>query len=426
MWKDTLPGFLKRNLRLLLGSLMVFLLVEALLLLGYLAGGEPTLQGLALQAPENIGLALVVGLLTMLAFGFWTVQSTPRYPQMPLEYHQEAIEREITSDWGNAIAYLRLAVSRSEECGNTLLEAYKLGFRQGRKPDTMQHILLGMHAKACDLARAVADLSQRGHPEVAFALWRSIFELQVNMQFIAQEGNNDRAERFQDWAVAANLRLHHPAAQELKTLETKYPKPGWDLRRDIGWTRHKNPMGIPARARELGYPTQRAENKVPLLGIYEDSNAYAHNDAFAIFSDLGSNRAFDRGPSPAGLDMPLCLTAISLSVITDTLVMNQSHIDPTELEPYAYSLYVARNEVELEVSMVPDQLLSRYKGVDKSIELSTEDGRRWIVIPARRDKTVKEIKSQQRQKLLSFIKWTLLVVNATILLYLIGQRLGLW
>lgn len=425
MWKDTLPGFLKRNVRLILGSLSVFILVEALLLLGYLTNGEPTLQGLALQASENIGLALVLGAITMLLFGFWTVQSNPRYPQTPLEHHQEAVEREIASEWGNAIAYLRLAVSRSEECGNTLLEAYRTGLQQSHEPELMQTILLGMHAKACDLARVVADLSQRGHSEAAFVLWRSIFELQINMQFIAQEGNNDRAERFQDWSIATHLRLHDATSDELKALRLKYAKP-WQLDKDMGWTRANSPMGIPTRAKEIGYPTERDGKKVPVLELYADSNAYVHNDATGIFIDLGSNRAFDRGPSLAGHDMPLCLTAYSLSTITETLVVNQNHVELTELAEYVDSVYIARNAVELEVAMVPDRLLSQYKGIDKSIDLPAGDGKRLVVIPARRDRTVKEIKSQRRKKLLSLLKWTLLVVNATLLLYLIGQRLGLW
>ena len=425
MWKDTLPGFLKRNLRLLLGSLMVFLWAEALLLLGYLATGEPTLQGLALQASENMGLALAVGLLTTLVFGLWTVQSTPRYPQTPLEHHQEAVEREIESEWGNAIAYLRLAVSRSEECGNTLLEAYRTGFQQSRKPELMQTILLGMHAKACDLARAVADLSQRGHSEAAFVLWRSIFELQINMQFIAQEGNNDRAERFQDWSIATHLRLHDATSDELKALKLKYAKP-WQLDKDMGWTRATNPMSIPTRAKEVGYPTERDGRKVPVLELYADSNAYVHNDATGIFIDLGSNRAFDRGPSPAGHDMPLCLTAHSLSTITETLVVNQNHVELTELAEYVDSVYIARNDVELEVAMVPELLLSKYKGVDKSIDLPAGEGKRLVAIPARRDRTVKEIKRQRRQNLLSRLKWTLLVASVTLLIYRIGQGLGLW
>ena len=83
-------------------------------------------------------------------------------------------------------------------------------------------------------------------------------------------------------------------------------------------------MGIPARAAVVGYPTKLPGSQTPVLDIYEESNAYVHNDATAIFHDLGTNKPFEKGPSASGLDMPLCLTARSVSVVCEALAYAQS------------------------------------------------------------------------------------------------------
>ena len=335
-------------------------------------------------------LCFLISALVAISFGIWTARSTPKYPQTPLEYHQELVERAIVEEWGKAIHWLRETIATAEECSESVIEIHRQGFMNGKSPEFRQTFLVAMHCKVCDLARAVADLCQRGHAEAAFMIWRSIFEIEVNMAFIAQEGTNDRAERFQDWAAAAFLGAQDPNNPELAKLKKKYQ--GWQLDRDIGWTRKNNPMGIPARAKAVGYSTSTGSKEISGLSMYSQTNAYVHSDALAILNDLSNSQPFDKGPSASGLDMPLCLTARSLSVTTDTLVSNVNEAKKTKPKTYESYTYWRHTQVLLEVAMAPERLLSRYRGFDLSFEIEGDDGRVSIFTPARRESSPEGVK----------------------------------
>ncbi len=184
-------------------------------------------------------------------------------------------------------------------------------------------------------------------------LWRSIFEIEVNMRYIAQDQTNARAERFQDWSRAAVLRIHAPESTELKELVSKYPSPN-GLNRDIGWTSTRNPIGVPGRAREVGYPHHKIDRATPVLTMYEESSSYIHNDATAILNDLGNNHPLKKGPSTSGHDMPICLTARSIVAINDTLIENQKEAEKESLQAGANVTRARHSQVALEVAMVPE------------------------------------------------------------------------
>ena len=343
-----------------------------------------------LSTTEVLVLCFLISTLIAIAFGLWTARSTPRYPQTPLEYHQERVERAIVKEWGGAINWLRETTAASEESSEEVLRLHRAYLKEVGEPTQTQTTLLALHNKACDLSRAVADLCQRGHAESAFILWRSIFEIEVNMRYIAQDQTDTRAERFWDWGRVANLRIHAPETAELKALISKYPPPN-DLSREIGWTRIGNPIGVLGRAKDVGYPHDRIGRAIPVLNMYEESNSYTHNDAVAILNDLGNNHPLKRGPSVSGHDMPLCLTARSIVAINDTLVENQKETEKDNLRAGAEAVRARHSQVGLEVAMVPRRLLSRYGGLDMSTEWQTEDGRTIVAIPYRRESSAEEM-----------------------------------
>ena len=204
------------------------------------------------------------------------------------------------------------------------------------------------------------------------------------MGYILQDETGNRAERFVDWGEAAYLRLNAPNSTELKSLEAKYPRPQ-RLDREIGWTREKNPIGIPGRAKEIGYPTERQGNRITVLSMYEESSAYSHNDATALLNNLSNSYFLGKGPSVAGHDMPLCLTARSLTATTQVLANCQEETHRSQLEHEVNIVGARSSQVPFEVAMVPERLLSRFGGFDMTIEWTTEDGRRFTATPARRE-----------------------------------------
>ena len=210
------------------------------------------------------------------------------------------------------------------------------------------------------------------------------------MQYIAQDETDTLAERFLDWGRASYLRLYSPDSLELRTLKDKYPKPN-QLANEIGWTRKNNPMGVPRRAKEVGYGNEKTGRKTAVLNFYEESNSYIHDDAMAIANDLGNNHPFKKGPSVSGHDMPLCLTARSIAVANDTLIGSQREADKAGLQDGAEVVLARHTRVFLAVAMVPERLLSRFGGFDMTMEWSTEDGGTIVAIPYRRESTSEEM-----------------------------------
>ena len=386
MWNDSLKAWYRRNRRLIQGS---FNAGSASFFLISVGSVLTTLDPL-----ERVILALAIGVLVSLIFGLWTVRSTPRYPQTPLEHHQERIERAVLKEWGAANNWLRETIAAAEEFSEKIIEIYRETITDNEENTLREIVLLTMHNRTCELARAVADLCQRGHAEAAFIIWRSIFELEVNMGYISQDATGGRAERFVDWGEAAYLRLNAPNSTELKSLEAKYPRPQ-RLDREIGWTREKNPIGIPGRAKEIGYPTKRQANRIPVLDMYEESSAYSHNDAMALLNNLGNGTPFRKGPSVSGHDMPLCLTARSLTTVTHTLANCQEEAHRSQLDREVNIVGARSSQIPLEVAMVPRRLLSRFGGFDMTIEWETEDGRLFTAKPYRRESEPEDFYPEQ-------------------------------
>ena len=386
MWRDSIRAWYRRNRRLIQGS---WVAGSSSMLLLSIGSTFPTVFTM-LSTAQVLLLCLLISTIVALFFGSWTARSTPRYPQTPLEFHQERVERAILKEWGEAIGWLRETTAAAEETSEDLLKLQRSYLKEGGEPSPRLTTLLALHNKACDLSRAVADLCQRGHAEAAFMLWRSIFEIEVNMRYIAKDQTNARAERFQDWGRAAFLRIHAPDGSELNELVIKYPSPN-DLNRDIGWTRSRNPLGVTGRAREVGYPHEKTDRGTPVLKMYEESSSYTHNVAVAILNDLGNNHPLKRGPSVSGHDMPLCLTARSIVAINDTLVECQHESTEWKLRTVSNIARARHSQVALEVAMVPRRLLSRFGGLDMSIEWPTEEGGTVVAVPFRRESTAEEM-----------------------------------
>ena len=386
MWQDSFTAAYSRNYRLIRGCSLAFVTSTVLLTIGILLERNLTV----FDRVERVVFALAIGIVVAIIFGWWTTRSIPKYAQTPLEYHQEQVERAIVKEWGGAIVWLRETIAAAEDCSQNMVRVHRAYLKGGTEPTLRQTALLALHNRLCDLSRAVADLCQRGHAEAAFMLWRSIFEIEVNMQYISQDETNALAERFLDWGRAAFLRLNSPDSLELRSLTSKYPKPN-QLDKEIGWTSQTSPMGVQRRAKAVGYGSERLGQAILDLNMYEESNSYIHNDAMAIANDLGRNHPLKKGPSVSGHDMPICLTASSIAVANDTLMNCQRELDKAELLEGSQVVRERHKKVLIEVAMVPGRLLLRFGGLDMTMEWPTEDGGTIVAIPHRRESTSKEM-----------------------------------
>ena len=397
MWEDSVKARYRRNRRLIQGCMNACSTAMLLLSIGYVLAIVLPVSDLLVR----LLVSLAIGLMVSIIFGLWTIRSTPRYPQTPLEFHQERAERAVVKEWGKAVGWLRETVAAAEETSVEIIRTHKTNYDNGVECTLREVTLVTLHNRLCNLARAVADLCQRGHAEAAFVVWRSIFEIEVNMSYISQDETDERSERFHDWGMAAYLRLYSPESSELESLIIKYPRPN-QLDREIGWTQERDPLGVPARARATGYAGEIDSGAIGVLNMYEESSAYSHNDAVALLNNLGNNFPLMKGPSVSGHDMPISLTASSLSVATRILVDSRKEPERTTLLSRVGIVNARSDRVLFEVAQVPERLLSRFRGFRITFEFTTEDGRTLVGIPYRRESTredmQREIMNLQREE----------------------------
>ena len=107
MWNDTLRKLMTRNLRLLSRSCMAGGLSMGLFTAGYVLERVST-------DPYWLAVVLVAGIVIPVLFGLCIKARMPKYPQTPLEAHQDEVVRAIIAEWGPAIHWLRETGRRAQ------------------------------------------------------------------------------------------------------------------------------------------------------------------------------------------------------------------------------------------------------------------------------------------------------------------------
>lgn len=303
-----------------------------------------------------------------------------------LEKRQRQLEKTIGKEWGEAIGWLSKAVANSLECWETAFPSYEEGEFQ------LSFTLHMLHGQACALAEAITDHCRKGRVQSAIILWRSLFEIEVDMAFVAKGDTQvpSRAERYYDWWMANYFDVNDlPGHVEMIKLRRKYS--GWSLRDYDGWTappdNPKATLSLTKRAEQVGYTRQTKEvDRYSPLDVYTRCHSYVHNNMFAIWNDVLTPRQVRReGPTAIGLDVPLCLTAYSLTRATHLLLDNHAGEDGRhELENFERLADIQESQVILEVGMVRSELLSPLQGIDIFLKWKSDDGVEYIGRPVRR------------------------------------------
>lgn len=303
-----------------------------------------------------------------------------------LNKQEKQVEKDIKKEWGKALDWLSKAVANALECWVATLPYYK-GNRS--EPGITLHLL---HGQACKLSRAIVGYCKWGEIQSAVALWHSLFEIEVNLAFIAKDTTQkpSRAERFEDWSMANyfivnNLRPH----ERMIDLQRKYRN--WGLGNHDGWTAPTdNPkaiLGLTKRALQVGYSLgDKQIGQYSKPDIYNLCHSYVHTNMIAMLNDpLTSARTVFDDRSPFDLDTMLCMTASSLANITPIFLENhQGPENEGKLSDFKRLAEIQESQVNLEVAMVRPDVLSPFRGVDLSFTVRSDDGTEYDARPARR------------------------------------------
>ena len=296
------------------------------------------------------------------------------------------VEKAIGKEWNEALNWLGKAVANGLECWEVASEW--CGDGSPLRTSTL-HKLFG---RACVLAEEITDDCRRGRIQSAIRQWRSLFEIEVNMAFIARDTTQipSRAERYEDWSKANYFLVNYRQNDErMIALCRKYRD--WKLADHDGWTAPPdNPnaiLSLEKRAQQMGYERGNGQQSLySPLHIYTLCHSYVHNNIFAISNDaLTPNGGTRDGPTAIGLDVPLCLTAMSIRNVTRLLLASIPRLQASPSgRYYGRCGDIQTDQALLEVAKVRPDSLSPLRGVDVSRTITSDDGTEYLCIPVRR------------------------------------------
>ncbi|WP_300531216.1 DUF5677 domain-containing protein [Maricaulis sp.] len=247
--------------------------------------------------------------------------------------------RHLKKRWKPVFERLEVIWAISEELGRLYNERYRS--TAAEQNDYKFDALIHLHARALLIVREMICLLEGGYPDGALARWRSLHEHAVVATFIRQSDADtayrylasfyftslSRARNYNDYADRANLRSF--TDDELKEMEAwcdALKSTTGNLKGDFGWA-----------AATLGKksPTLLDLEKATGLDHWRPRYKWAcqHNHAPHRPGDklLGAAEAeqivFLVGGSNSGFVDPVQMAAMSLEIITTTLMLHEEVLD---------------------------------------------------------------------------------------------------
>jgi hypothetical protein len=234
--------------------------------------------------------------------------------------------------WGESLEKMKLLLVLARECGESIYEELRNDIEN--KNVYLTEVLVRLHARACQVTEEIICLLSHGLADGAMARWRTLHEIAVVSNLIAEHGE-ELAERYTRHEAVEAFRAFQQyekyyaalgrepiSAKEAKEIRDAYEKVksefGKDFTNDYGWAakhlNNHNPKFIDLEAAV----------KIDLLRpYYKMASHNVHANPKGIFFKLGlfpDSNILLTGPSNAGLVDPGHSTAISLSQITMALV----------------------------------------------------------------------------------------------------------
>ena len=287
-------------------------------------------------------------------------------------------ERRLSQHWAKPIHLLELTVEIAQEVAARVGDRVAVG--EVRVDEHTFKALWAIHARGCQMSRAILALLRSGFADDAHARWRSLHELAAVSSFISKHGDRV-AERYllhdvvQRRKLARAYKEHEVRAKldpltqtEVDHIEAEYQslilKFGGEFGKDYGWA-----------ASALGNKPPTLSNIETDVGLdhlrpyYQMANHNVHGNSHAAFFKLGGfgpdRRIHLAGASNMGLADPGHGVALSLVHIKGSLVETAPTLD--SLTEWMV-LDLLQNETG-------DAFLQAHEEAEKSLKTSSGDDR---------------------------------------------------
>ena len=228
--------------------------------------------------------------------------------------------------WGDALSGIRYLNKVSLELGCLFDKEHKVESINCYKYYTVKKI----HGRTIQIAEEIEVLLENGYPNGAISRWRSLYELQILLEYFALKQDDELYKMYYDHSIYSAYKFERGRRKEgYKNYTTKAfnelrdsvekIKVEYDMskfKEDLGWAYKYIPQNVPNRKRLYFSDIERQvdpENKLKLY--YKRACAMTHLDSFGTFENmsvLDNFAATPVGPSNCGLSEPGQLTAISI------------------------------------------------------------------------------------------------------------------
>ena len=256
---------------------------------------------------------------------------------------RKRFEEKLGKHWGKPLHLLELTVELAEEVRTEIIEHSSPGEGRENVRNHTFDALVAIHARGCQMSRAILALLRSGFADDAHARWRSLHELAVVSGFISEYGE-DVAERYllheivQQRKLALAYKKHEIRAKldpltqaEIEALDERYDslvaRFGKAFGLDYGWA--ASALG---KDRPTFVDIEENVGLDHLRPYYVMANQNVHPNSHANFFKLGLDETgrgvvLLAGPSNLGLADPGHGVALSLTQITVALVGMNPTID---------------------------------------------------------------------------------------------------
>ena len=276
----------------------------------------------------------------------WAVEKQKQFEEESLtilETEREARDEfhsALRNIWGKALDQLELFIILVTEAGSEFANETTKSVA-AKNPDYVLSVLIGLHARACQIAKEIHTLLNAGLADGAHARWRTLHELSVIAHFI-QEHGQETAERYllheaiesrkaahQHARFASRLTESAPSNQELQQLDelqkNLIERFGKEFKEQYGWAANLFPHRKPNFA-----DIEKAVSLDHMRPYYRLASHNVHANPKGINFRLGTipnTKMVLAGPSVYGLADPGHGVTISLLQITTWLLSYKSSID---------------------------------------------------------------------------------------------------
>ena len=253
---------------------------------------------------------------------------------------RQGFEQRLWKHWGKPLLLLELMVELAHEIGVGIGDQVR-----EETPITNDYTFIAIHAihaRACQMSRAILALLRAGFPDDAHARWRSLHELAVVSAFISEYGE-DVAERYLLHEVVEQRKLaqHYKGSEtwnqldpevqhEIEELETKYQSLlnlyGRTFKEDYGWAESILGIERPNFA-QIEQHVEMDHWRPDYRMASDNVHPNARGTFYKISQGVTDRTVLLAGPSNMGLAEPGDCTARSLLLITATFVATNLTID---------------------------------------------------------------------------------------------------